>query len=62
MEIVAKENKINILDHKKGRLTEEFVDDPFTIPIKISEKWKPKSVGGLPDTFCGKICPCFFSC
>ncbi|CAK9326258.1 unnamed protein product [Citrullus colocynthis] len=53
MEIVAKENKITILDHKKGRLTEEFVDDPFMVPIKISEQWKPKSIGGLPDTFCG---------
>lgn len=53
MEIVAKENKITILDHKKGRLTEQFVDDPFMVPIKISEQWKPKSIGGLPDTFCG---------
>ncbi|XP_022993168.1 anthranilate synthase alpha subunit 1, chloroplastic-like [Cucurbita maxima] len=53
LEIVAKENKITVLDHKKGRFTEEFVDDPLTIPIKISEKWKPKSIAGLPDTFCG---------
>lgn len=59
MEIVAKENKITILDHKKGRLTEQFVDDPFMVPIKISEQWKPKSIGGLPDTFCGKISLCF---
>ncbi|XP_023550822.1 anthranilate synthase alpha subunit 1, chloroplastic-like isoform X2 [Cucurbita pepo subsp. pepo] len=53
LEIVAKENKITVLDHKEGRFTEEFVHDPFTIPMKISEKWKPKSIGGLPDTFCG---------
>ncbi|XP_022133462.1 anthranilate synthase alpha subunit 1, chloroplastic-like [Momordica charantia] len=53
MEVVAKENKVTILDHKKGRLTQEFVDDPFMVPIKISEQWKPKSVGGIPDTFCG---------
>ncbi|XP_057503610.1 anthranilate synthase alpha subunit 1, chloroplastic-like [Actinidia eriantha] len=53
MEIVVKENKVMILDHEKGSLTEKVVDDPMEIPRSISESWKPQFVDELPDTFCG---------
>ncbi|CAL5322629.1 unnamed protein product [Camellia sinensis] len=53
MEIVAKENKVTILDHEKGCLTEKVVDDPMSIPRSISESWRPQFIDELPDTFCG---------
>ncbi|KAJ9175868.1 hypothetical protein P3X46_014376 [Hevea brasiliensis] len=53
IEIVAKENKVTIMDHEEGSLTEEFVEDPMTIPRKISEGWKPQVIAELPETFCG---------
>ena len=55
MEIVAKENKVTILDHDKGSLTEKVVDDPMEIPRSISESWIPQFIDGLPDTFCGNM-------
>lgn len=54
MEIVAKENKVTIMDHEQGLLTEEIVDDPIAIPRRISETWNPQHIDDLPDTFCGK--------
>lgn len=56
MEIVAKENKVIVMDHKNGSLTEEYVEDPMEIPRKISESWNPdpQLVQDLPDAFCGK--------
>ncbi|KAJ8764098.1 hypothetical protein K2173_005003 [Erythroxylum novogranatense] len=53
IEIVARENRVTIMDHEKGSLTEEFVEDPMTIPKRISESWKPRHVDELPDAFCG---------
>ncbi|KAL7229098.1 hypothetical protein ACSBR2_007735 [Camellia fascicularis] len=53
MEIVAKENKVTILDHEKGCLTEKVVDDPMSIPRSISESWRPQFIDELPATFCG---------
>ncbi|XP_060175032.1 anthranilate synthase alpha subunit 2, chloroplastic-like isoform X2 [Lycium barbarum] len=53
MEIVAKENMVTIMDHPKGRRTEEFVEDPMTIPRRIMEKWKPQCIDELPEAFCG---------
>ena len=54
MEIVAKENKVAIMDHESGHLTEEIVDDPMLIPKRISEGWKPHFTSELPDAFCGE--------
>ncbi|XP_010543741.1 PREDICTED: anthranilate synthase alpha subunit 1, chloroplastic [Tarenaya hassleriana] len=55
MEIVAKENKVIVMDHKNETLTEEYVEDPMTIPKTISDSWKPdpQLVQDLPDAFCG---------
>ena len=55
MEIVVKENKVIIMDHEKGNLTEEIVEDPMAIPAKISEGWNPQLIDDLPDAFCGKL-------
>ena len=54
MEVVAKENKVTIIDHEFGNLTETNVDDPIMVPKKISEDWKPCLIDTLPDAFCGK--------
>ena len=54
MEVVAKENKVTIIDHESGNLTEKIVDDPMMIPRKVSEGWKPYLINELPDAFCGK--------
>ncbi|GLT31454.1 hypothetical protein SLA2020_061890 [Shorea laevis] len=53
VEIVAKENKVIVMDHEEGSLTEEFVEDPMMVPRKISESWKPQLIDDLPDAFCG---------
>ncbi|XP_065871990.1 anthranilate synthase alpha subunit 1, chloroplastic-like [Euphorbia lathyris] len=53
IEIVARENKVSIMDHEVGTLTEEFVEDPMVIARRISEGWKPQIVCDLPDAFCG---------
>jgi len=54
MEVVAKENKVAIIDHVAETLTERTVDDPVMIPREISEGWKPYLIDELPDAFCGK--------
>ncbi|OMO76234.1 Anthranilate synthase component I, PabB-like protein [Corchorus olitorius] len=53
MEIVAKENRVTVMDHEQGCLTEEIVEDPMLIPRRISENWKPQLTEDLPDAFCG---------
>lgn len=54
MEIVAKDNRVTIMDHEKGQVVEKIVDDPMDIPRSISEGWKPQLLHELPDTFSGK--------
>lgn len=53
MEIVAKENMVTIMDHLEGSRTEEFEEDPMSIPRRIMEKWKPQCINELPEAFCG---------
>ncbi|KAJ4844552.1 ASTRA complex subunit, partial [Turnera subulata] len=53
IELVAQEDKVTIMDHEKGSLTEEFVEDPIMVARRISEGWKPQLVADLPDAFCG---------
>nr|WKJ88507.1 anthranilate synthase [Amaranthus hypochondriacus]WLW26943.1 anthranilate synthase [Amaranthus hypochondriacus] len=53
MEIVAKENMVTVMDHQEGKRTEEFVEDPMTVPRKIMEEWEPQLIDELPDVFCG---------
>ncbi|KAL0341295.1 UNVERIFIED_CONTAM: Anthranilate synthase alpha subunit, chloroplastic [Sesamum radiatum] len=53
VEVVAKENKVTILDHDSGKIIEKLVEDPMTIPKDISEGWRPQQIQDLPDAFCG---------
>ncbi|XP_074366399.1 anthranilate synthase alpha subunit 2, chloroplastic-like [Apium graveolens] len=53
MEIVAKENVVTIMDHRKGKRTEEIVEDPMVVPRRIMESWTPQRVDELPEAFCG---------
>ncbi|CAM8913712.1 unnamed protein product [Rhodiola kirilowii] len=53
LEVVAKENKVTVMDHEEGSLTEELVEDPMMVPRRISEGWKPQLIDGLPDAFIG---------
>ncbi|KAL5066791.1 hypothetical protein RYX36_017678 [Vicia faba] len=55
MEIVAKKNRVTIIDHEEGLMTEEEEDglDPLVIPRRIMEKWKPQLIDDLPEAFCG---------
>ncbi|GFP88093.1 anthranilate synthase alpha subunit 1 chloroplastic [Phtheirospermum japonicum] len=53
MEVVAKENKVTILDHDLGTMVEKIVDDPMTIPRSISEGWRPQLIQDLPEALCG---------
>ncbi|KAL3650248.1 ASTRA complex subunit [Castilleja foliolosa] len=53
MEVVAKENKVTILDHDLGTRVEKIVDNPMTIPRSISEGWRPQLIQDLPEALCG---------
>ncbi|KAL8146033.1 hypothetical protein AgCh_003968 [Apium graveolens] len=53
MEIVAKENVVTIMDHRKGKRTEEIAEDPMVVPRRIMESWTPHCVDELPEAFCG---------
>ncbi|KAK9734717.1 hypothetical protein RND81_04G158800 [Saponaria officinalis] len=53
MEIVAKENSVTVMDHHTGKRTEEYVEDPMSVPKKIMDDWKPQLIDELPDAFCG---------
>ncbi|XVF83942.1 hypothetical protein PTKIN_Ptkin16aG0535000 [Pterospermum kingtungense] len=53
MEIVAKENKVIVMDHEEACLTEDVVEDPMLIPRRISQNWRPQLIDELPDAFCG---------
>ena len=54
MEIVAKENTVTIMDHEKGEVTEQIVDDPMEVPRSIMEGWHPQQIEELPETFSGE--------
>ncbi|KAK3147728.1 hypothetical protein QOZ80_3BG0286010 [Eleusine coracana subsp. coracana] len=53
MEIVAKEHKVTIMDHEKGQVTEQVVDDPMQVPRSMMEGWNPQQIDQLPDSFSG---------
>ncbi|KAK1396666.1 Anthranilate synthase [Heracleum sosnowskyi] len=53
IEVVAKENVVTILDHRKGQRTEEIAEDPMVVPRRIMENWTPQCVDELPEAFCG---------
>ncbi|KAJ1694967.1 hypothetical protein LUZ63_011665 [Rhynchospora breviuscula] len=53
VEIVAKEQSVSIMDHEEGKLTEEKVDDPMSIPRRIMDNWNPQLIEDLPDALCG---------
>jgi hypothetical protein len=54
MEIVAKENRITVLNHEEGTRVEKTSEDPLGEPSEIASKWQPVPVDGLPDVFCGE--------
>nr|CAB3501325.1 unnamed protein product [Digitaria exilis] len=53
MEIVAKEHKVTIMDHEKGQVTEQIVDDPMQVPRSMMEGWHPQQIEDLPESFSG---------
>ncbi|XP_061988116.1 anthranilate synthase alpha subunit 2, chloroplastic-like isoform X2 [Rosa rugosa] len=53
IEIVAKENMVTVMDHREGRRTEEIVEDPMTVPQRITEGWIPQRLDEMPEAFCG---------
>ncbi|KAF8683620.1 hypothetical protein HU200_044543 [Digitaria exilis] len=53
MEIVAKEHKVTIMDHEKGQVTEQIVDDPMQVPRNMMEGWHPQQIEDLPESFSG---------
>ncbi|RLN16507.1 anthranilate synthase alpha subunit 2, chloroplastic [Panicum miliaceum] len=53
MEIVAKEHKVTIMDHEKGQVTEQVVDDPMQVPRSMMEGWHPQQIDELPESFSG---------
>ena len=54
MEIVAKENMVTVMDHRRGQRVEQFEEDPMIVPRRIMEKWKSQRIEELPEAFCDK--------
>ncbi len=54
MEIVAKEDRITVLNHEDGTCIEKTSEDPLGEPSKIASKWQPVKLDSLPDVFCGE--------
>lgn len=55
IEIIAKENKVTIMDHEEGSTVVKIVDDPISVAKEIVEGLSPQFIGELPDVFCGMI-------
>ncbi|XP_024375616.1 anthranilate synthase alpha subunit 1, chloroplastic [Physcomitrium patens] len=53
MEIIAKEDRITILNHEEGTRVEKQSDNPLNEPQEIASKWNPVKFDSLPDVFCG---------
>jgi anthranilate synthase component I len=54
LEIVARNHKVDILDHRRGQRTSSTgVEDPLQIPIELSSHWRPVPAEGLPRVFTG---------
>lgn len=53
MEIVAKEQKVTVLDHATRSRTVTEETDPLDAAVRLSSGWKPISPEGLPDVFTG---------
>ncbi|WVZ56372.1 hypothetical protein U9M48_006916 [Paspalum notatum var. saurae] len=53
MEIVAKGHRVTIMDHEKGEVTEQDVDDPMQVPRSMMEGWHPQQIDELPESFSG---------
>lgn len=45
---------VTIMNNREGRRTEEIVEDPMTVPQRITEGWIPQRLDELPEAFCGK--------
>lgn len=54
LEVVAKEELVTVLDHANGTRDEKISEDPLQIPVELSEDWRPATVDGLPNCFCGE--------
>ncbi|XP_073390891.1 anthranilate synthase alpha subunit 1, chloroplastic isoform X2 [Physcomitrium patens] len=52
LEIIAKEDRIIILNHEKGTREEKQSDDPLNEPQEIASKWNPVKIDSIPDIFC----------
>lgn len=52
--MIAKEELVTILDHAKGGREEKLSEDPLQVPVELSEDWRPATVDGLPNCFCGE--------
>ena len=55
IEIVAKQDRVTILNHKEASRVEHVTEDPFVTASDLVSKWKAAPVEGLPDAFCGNI-------
>lgn len=62
MEIIAKEDRITILNHEEGTREERVSEDPLNEPTVIAANWEPVKVDGLPDIFCGNVASCLGWC
>lgn len=52
-EIIAKESKVSLVDHRTGNVERLETNDPLEEVARISSEWKPFKSERLPDAFTG---------
>jgi len=52
-EIIAKESKVSLVDHRTGSVERLETNDPLEEVARISSEWKPFKTERLPDAFTG---------
>jgi len=53
LEVIAKGNKVTVLDHLHGARTVTNEPDPMEVVVQLSRNWQPAKVDGMPDVFTG---------
>jgi anthranilate/para-aminobenzoate synthase component I len=53
MEVVARGNKVTVMDHASQQRSTRTEDDPMEVAAGLSADWRPAPIEGLPTVFTG---------
>lgn len=52
LEVIAKQHEVTLIDHRRGTSSTSQVQDPLSVPKRLSANWRI-AAAGLPDCFTG---------